>query len=227
MRRSVGVALVLVAGACVALSLATCREPAAPPVKDLLVVDGITIGLGELEPYVQFLDSYLPEGGRKAKVRRVLEEHVLPLRLAQRAFAAERLEQLRRATDLCAVASNAAELENQSSAIADRARKNVTRAQARLPVALFLFDPQRTGSVSPPIEVPQGFIVAAAWSITEDALAVGDYADALQVAFTTHRADEWIAWVSAEQKRIADKVTFVHPEYREAMPPWLVLPRLP
>lgn len=227
MTRRFALGLTLVAGVGAAFLFATCKEPAAPPPKELLVVDGLTIELAELDPYVQFLDSYLPEGGRKAKVRRVLEEHLLPLHLARRAFAAERAEQFRRATDLCTVATNVAELEVQSKSVPDRTRKHWSRSQAKLPVAMFLFDPLHTGAVSPPLEVPHGWIVAAAYAIEQSALTVDDHVDALQVAFATHTADRWTEWVIAEQRRIADKVTFVHPDYREAMPPWLVLPKLP
>lgn len=220
MLRSLAPALLLT------FAIASCREEKPPP-KELLVVDGMTIELAELEPYVRFLDSYLPEGGRKAKVLRIVEEHLLPLHLGRRAFAAERQRLFDSATQLRAVASNVAELEKQSASMATKARKRVTRSQSKLPISMFLFDPLQTGSVSAPIEVPHGFVVTGCFGITEGAIAIEDVADALQVTFATHGSTEWLTWLDAEQKRIADKVTFVHPDYREAMPKWLVLPRLP
>lgn len=215
-------ALILAGGA-----LSGCGETAPPQVKELLVVDGITIELAELEPFLKFLDSYLPEGGRKAKVRRILEEHVLPMHLARRAHPAERRAQLQLASDLCSVATNIAELEKQTTNFPGKSRRFVTRSQAKLPVAMFLFDELLQGAVSPPLEVPFGYIVASCYEVKTGALTVDDHADSLQVGFATHPGAEWQAWLVAEQKRIADKVTFVHPDYREAMPPWLVLPKLP
>lgn len=209
------------------LLLPACGDaPPAPPT-NLLVIDGIEITLAEVEPYVAFMDSYLPEGGRKAKVQRVLEEHLLPLHLARRGFAEQRQQQLEKALVLCSVATNAIELEEQSKLLHDRTRQVVTRIQPKLPVAMFLFDPLLTGSVSAPLEVPFGYIVATCHDIMQSAVALDDRADALQVAFATHPAGEWHDWIVTEQRRIANKVTWVHPDYREAMPPWLTLPRLP
>ena len=216
-----------------ALALATSLAPIgcgdqAPPATDrLVVVDGIEIRLAEVEPYVQFLDSFIPEGGRKTKIRRVLEEQVLPLRLAQRAFASKRREQLDRALALCTVATNVAELEAQTKVFEDKTSKKVSRMQAKLPVAMFLFDELKVGSVSAPLEVPFGYIVAGCRGLETSAVALDDAADALQIGFATHPAAEWQSWIDAERKRVASLVTYVHPDYRDAMPAWLQLPRLP
>ncbi len=199
--------------------------PAAEP--RLLVVDGIEITLADVEPYVRFLDSFLPEGGHKTKVQRVLDEYILPLRFAQRAFPAQRHEQFVHAQALCSVATNTDELEERSKLIQDRKHSNLTRLHAQLPVAVFLFDPLLHRSVSPPIEVPTGWFVAGCVEMHESALAVDDYCEALQVGFVTHTAGEWHTWLLSEQTRVADRVTFVHPDYREAMPAWLKLPKLP
>lgn len=210
-----------------ALVAAGCSD-AAPVADDrLLVVDGIEITLAEVEPYVAFLDGFLPEGGRKAKILRVLEEHLLPLRLAQRTFPEERRQALARARALADVAGNAIELDQQSRLLDDRSRKNVSRLQPRLPVAMFLFQPLGIGSVSKPIEVPAGYVVAAAFDLVESQLVLDDYVDALQVGFMTHDLESWVPWWKAETKRIGPLVTHVHPDYREAMPEWLQLPKLP
>ncbi|MBL8748244.1 MAG: hypothetical protein JNK78_03725 [Planctomycetes bacterium] len=206
--------------------LSSCHEE-PPPETRLLVVDGITIGLAELDPYLKFLDGYIPEGGRKAKILRILEEHLLPLRLAQRAFPAERGKQLELAKALRSVATNLEELENKTQSMPDVKRSRVTRGQAKLPVAMFLFDPLLTGSVSQPIEMPFGYVLAACSAINEHATTVGDYAEATVVAFATHDNAAWLGWLHAEETRIANKVTFVHPDFREALPNWLVLPKLP
>ena len=211
---------------CVAVSAAACDD-APPPPKELLVIDGMTIQLAELDPLMEFLDSYVPEAGRKAKVLRILEEHLVPLHLARRAFAAERQQALARAEALCSVASNVEELERQSAAMADTLRRHVSRNQPKLPIAKFVFDPLLTRSVSQPIELAHGYVVAACYDIEQGTLKVDDRADTLQVTFGTHTLADWQKWLDGEQKRVADKVTFVHPDYREAMPPWIILPKLP
>ncbi|MBL9077326.1 MAG: hypothetical protein JNL08_07480 [Planctomycetes bacterium] len=210
-----------------ALGLAACSDrPPAPADDRLLVVDGITITLAEVEPYVAFLDAAVPEAGRKTKIRRIVDEHLLPLRLAQRAFAARRAELREQAAALCGIATNSSELERVAPMQGDRTRRNLSRMQPRLPVAMFLFDPLLTGAVSPPIEVPNGWVVATAFDLHEGALMLDDYVDALQIGFLTHDAEGWGQWLLAERARVAGTVTWVHPDYREAMPDWLHLPRL-
>lgn len=210
-----------------ACAIAACdRQPPEEP--RLLVVDGIEIRRDEVEPFVAFLDSFLPEGGRKTKIARVLDEYLLPLRLAQRAFPAER-EQLRaRAQALADVAGNVAELEQHSALIETRRRSTLTRTRAMLPIAMRLFDPLQTGAVGPPIEVPQGWFVVGAYDlVTSPGLALEDAVDALQVGFVTHTAVQWREWLEAQKQAIADKVTFVHPDHHGALPAWLRPPRLP
>jgi hypothetical protein len=207
------------------LAGSACTDKA--PDDRLLVVDGIEITLAEVEPYVAFLDSVLPEGGRKAKVLRVLDEHLLPMRMAQRAFPEQRRQMLERAQGLADVATNAPELDEQSRLVTDRHRIKASRVQPLLPVAMFLFEPLTVGAVSPPIEVPAGFVVTAAFDLTESQLMLDDYVDALVVGFPTHELEPWMAWLNAEKARIGPLVTYVHPDYREAMPEWLQLPKLP
>jgi hypothetical protein len=200
-----------------------------PPVEArLLVVDGIEIRVADVEPYVAFLDTIVPEGGRKTKIMRALEEHLIPLRLAQRAFAAERRTMFERASALAAVAGNIAELERHAQLVETKRRSTMTRMQAQLPVAMQLFDPLRVGAVGPPIEVPQGWFVAAAYDLVESpGLVLEDVVDALQVAFVTHTAAQWSEWIEAQRLAIADKVTFLHPDYQGVLPAWLRAPRSP
>lgn len=209
-----------------AVAASCSKSPPVPPADEarLLVIDGIEVRVAELTPYLAFFDSFLPEAGRKVKVQRVLEDHLLPLQLARRAFAEPRQKLLAEARQLGEVATNFYELEQQTTNVVYRKRLNLTRLKPRLPVSMFLFDPLRTGSVSAPIEVPQGWIVAAAFELHESPLTSDDYVDGLQVAFFTHSDQEWLDWYDAQKKLLADKVTFVHPDYREAMPTWIRLP---
>ncbi|MFY9344070.1 MAG: hypothetical protein WAT39_16390 [Planctomycetota bacterium] len=225
-RLTLGAAAVAVA---TGLLLTSCGADAPAEEQRLLVLDGIEITLADVQPYVAFYDSCVPEGGRKTKVQRVLEEHLIPLRLAQRAFPAERAEQKARAEALVATAGNIHELEKQTALLdTNKVRRNMTRLQAMLPIAMFLFDPQRVGATSPPLELPSGFWVAAAYELKESpGLQLDDYVDALQVAFVTHPSGDFMQWYQQQKQALADKATFVHPDHLTAMPPWIHPPKQP
>lgn len=213
--------------AAMAALLGACSKP-APAENRLLVLDGITFTLDDVAPYVAYYDAFLPEGGRKSKVLRALEDQLIPLRLAQRAFAAERAELKKQAEALATVATNALELEQQSQNVRDKRRSNLTRGTALLPVGMWAFDATRVGAVSQPLELPHGWIVVGLFDLRESpGLVMDDYVDALQVGFVTHPRIAFQEWCLAEQQRIADKATFVHPDYEHAMPPWLRVPKRP
>lgn len=223
--------LVLPALAIVAAALITlkaCSKPAPPPPEPrLLVVDGLTITFEDLQPFVDYIRSFRPEAGTKSITMKALDEHVLPLRLAQRAFAEEREAQHNNAQALSDVADNVYDLENFTENTGHKQRKKLARMQAHLPVSMFVFDPLKTGAVSPPLELPQGWFVVASYDMVESPLAVADHVDVLQVAFVTHDADQWALWYDEEKRRITDKVTFVHPDYAHRLPPWLNPPKKP
>jgi hypothetical protein len=211
------------------LLLAACGGNAPPAESRLLVVDGIEIALSEVDPYIEFLASFMPNAGRKTRVQLVLDEYLLPLRLAQRAFPKQRAEQREHAEALCSVASNVEELQQRAAMMPPHMKdvRNIRRTHAQLPVAMFLFNQMLQGSVSPPIEVPSGYFVVGSLGMHETQSALDDYCTALQIGFVTHSGTEWQQWIEAEHARIADKVTFVHPDYREALPTWLKPPKLP
>lgn len=210
----------------VALLLAACEKQPPPPAYGpdvVLVVDGLEIRRQEIDRFHAIYASTAPELGRRTIVRHLLENHVLPLRYAQRAFAARRAELLEQARLLTTVATNVVELEQRSEPFFHQ-RKAVNRRQIEAPVAEFAFDRERLGSVSEPLEVPKGYIVAGCFDIQESAMVTEDLADLLQVGFLTHTNAEWIEWLRSEYDRTADKVQYVHPDYREALPFWLKLP---
>jgi len=212
-----------------ALLLAACGGNAPAPESRLLAVDGIEIALSEVEPYIEFLSSFMPNAGRKTSVQLVLDQYLLPLRLAQRAFPALRAEQRARAEALCSVATNVVELEQCAEGLPPHMKdvRAVRRPHAQLPVAIFLFDQMLQGSVSPPIEVPTGYFVVGCLEMHESQAVLEDYCKALQIGFVTHSRADWEKWIEAEHARVADKVTFVHPDYRDALPTWLKPPKLP
>lgn len=206
------------------LLLAGCRGDDRLQRPDvLLTIDGLDIRFAEVEPHVKFLDSIGPEWATRVKFRRVLDEFTIPLRLAQRAFPTERTKLLERAKHLRSVATNAIELEQQGAQQVMK-RQEVPRRGVEIPVAAFLFDPLTTGGVSDPIEVPRGWIVASTYEIKEAALVLDDLADAVQVGFLTHTPGDWVTWLEIEKRRLADKVTYVHPDFREHLPEWIKLP---
>ena len=212
-----------------AMFFAACDDPPAVapapqgPGDVLLRIDGIDITFGEVEPYLKFLDETMPEGGRRTKVQKVLQEFVVPLRLAQRKFPEERRVMQERARHLRSVATNVDELEQQGAQLVIKSVQ-LTRGQADLPVVVFLFDPLTTRGVSEVLEVPRGFVVAAARDLHETAAAVYDTVDAVMVGFFTQTPADWETWKHVAQEDVAHKATYIHPDYREAMPTWLKLP---
>jgi hypothetical protein len=159
-------------------------------------------------------------------VRRTLDDHVLPLRLAQRAFAKERSEQRQRAEALRAVATNIEELDRATAQMQSRRRSNVSRNKVHLPVAMFLFDPLNVRGASLPIELPTGWFVVGAYDLIESpAQVLDDYCDALQVGFVTHTADQWRTWYDAQRQDLATKVTWVDPAWANALPDWIQPPK--
>lgn len=213
--------------AALAFAVTSCGDD-APAEQRLLVLDGIEIRLAEIEPYVAFLDSFIPEGGRKTKIKRVLDEYLVPLRLAQRAFAAERRELKERADALCSVAKNIVELEQQSALIKEKRRSNLSRMHAHLPVAMYAFDALRVGAVSPPLEMPEGWYVVGTYDLRESpGHMLDDYVDALQVGFITHTTSKWLEYYNQQRVELADKATFVHPDYVTAMPDWIRVKKHP
>lgn len=193
----------------------------------LLVLDGICITLDDVAPYLAFLDACLPEGGHKTKVQKILDDQLIPLRLGQRAFAAERQRLRERADALRAVSSNVEELEQHTALLETKGRLKIGRMQAKLPAAMFLFDALQLRSVSQPLELPQGWMVVAAYDLHESAMAVHDWVDALEITFYTHTTGEWLGWYAVQKAALASTATFVHPDYRNAMPEWIQLPKLP
>ncbi|MGE3175679.1 MAG: hypothetical protein AB7O97_23855 [Planctomycetota bacterium] len=199
--------------------------PGAPPAPTdtLLVVDGVTVTFADLAPPIDYLERLAPEFSLGHRAQKVLSEYTLPLLFARREFAAERAAQLELARTVRAACDNAEELETLSEGRMRR-RAVVSRGDVDMPVAEFLFDPIHAGGVSDPIEVPAGWVLAGAFDLTQNRVAVQDVCDALQVGFMTHHANEWRQWLQQLPVRLADKVTFVHPEFRSSMPPWMKLP---
>ena len=191
----------------------------------LLVIDGIEITFAELQPYFDWLTSFRPELGIKTTYIWALRDHILPLKIAQREFAAERQQQLELAQGLRSVSSNIYELEKSAKLINHKTRSNLTRQSAMLPVAMWLFDELHTNAVSPPIELAQGYFVVGSYEFYPSPMTMTQYVDALQVGFVTHTSKKWRVWWENKQLTLGKKVTFVHPDYRDDIPEWMDLPK--
>lgn len=208
------------------LAVAGCSEPPKPETR-LLVLDGIEIRLDEVAPYLEFLLDSVPEGGRKTAVQRVLDEHLLPLRLAERAFPQERAVVRASAEAMKQVAGNAAELEQHAAAMPTKRRANYPRLHARLPIAMFLFELENLGAVSDVLPVPEGYALIGSFDLHDSVQALQQSVDAVEVGFFTHDGATFRDWLAAEKARVADKLTFVHPDYVFALPDWIKPPQKP
>ncbi|HLQ38517.1 MAG TPA: hypothetical protein VK348_11990 [Planctomycetota bacterium] len=228
--------LVLLLGGCSRCDGGSGQPAPPPPNHDdqlppdgerLLGFDGIDVTIGEVRPFVEFWRRIYPHWSLRATICKVLDSYLLPLRLAQREFPQQRAEQLQRATSLHAVASNSAELAAQcklQGELLTAYHSDVTVNKVETPVALFLFDRSRLGATSEPIELPQGYLIAAAVKLHEGGVVGDDYIEALQVVFYTHQKRPFQQWLQDAKTKVAGKVTFVHPDFRTAVPEWLKLP---
>lgn len=193
------------------------------PATKLLTIDGLDVTYGEVAPYVEFYDRIYPKWTLASKVRRALDAQVLPMRFAQRDFPTERKAMLAQAQSLCAVAGNAEELQQKAGDMA--VRKELPMQRLELSLSLFLFDRLKLGAASPPIEVPQGYNVVGAFDIKAGGIASDDFVDFVQVPFYAQPdRDKWNEWLAATQQRCGARVTWVHPDFHDAMPPWVKLP---
>lgn len=189
----------------------------------LLVVDDVTITYGDVKQQVEWLDQIAPEYSLRKKIQKVLPEYTLPVMFARREFGPSREKLFELAKTVRAASGNVLELEKNG---ADRAfrRATITRGDVEVPVAAFLFEPTNIGAVSEPIEVPGGWMLVSAVDLKQARVPMEDLCEAVQVGFFTHESKFWREWKQDLKTRLQKRVSYVHPDYRLAMPPWLELP---
>jgi hypothetical protein len=197
------------------------QQQVQKPTDVLLIVDGITITFGDLLAGTAFFDTLQSEVSRRNKMQRVLEDFTLPLMLARREFQKERAPLLEQALALSHVAGNVVELEARGKDLAGE-RRMVTPREVEIPIAIYLFDKEHIGGRSEPIELPQGFTVVGSRDLIEGKTTIGDRCDAVQVPFFTHNNRDWRDWLRKQQEAMSKKVTYFHPDFRDAIPPWLL-----
>ncbi|HLU39548.1 MAG TPA: hypothetical protein VK081_09190 [Planctomycetota bacterium] len=208
--------------------LASCNEPPAPPARPgvVLEIDGIVVEEHELEPLLDYIRQSGDRIGRAAAVRAVLDRHVLPLRFAQREFAAQRAELAERATAFrrsVEASGNADPQLRSKGAIlgGEPSGGLIGRSAMELAQAAWCFVEENLGQVSPVIEVPRGFCVMSVADYQPGLERSGDLVDAYQVPFYTHDKRAFSAWWDERKRALAGKLTWVNPEYADALPTWL------
>jgi hypothetical protein len=214
-----------------ALALAGCApEPdqQAPPGL-VLECDGLRIWEHEIEPLLAYVHSVDRRTGRLSAVTGILDGHLIPLKLAERAFPEQRNQQRELAAGLRAVIGNGGypELVARGRAMGRDPCREVMRHQLPAAIAAWAFDPEHVGEVSPVIEVPQGFTLVSTFEVEQNTTRVTDRAETCQIAFYTHDAAEFGRWYEAQKARLAHAVTYLAPDYEGALPPWMEPPHTP
>ncbi len=206
------------------------KQPATPPQEAelkpddvLLVADGITIAWKDVRERVEALDAIAPEFSLKKKIQKVLSDYTIPILFARRDFAEQRNAQRDLATTLRNASGNVNELLQNANGRPFR-RERISRGNVDLPVADFLFEPGNLGAVSPPIELPGGFMLAGCIDLTQTRVPMEDTCECVMVGFFTHDSQAEGQWELDLRTRLPRLVTYVHPDYRLAMPPWLQIP---
>ena len=222
--------LAAVLGAC---ALAACSDvgpvsgtgPATGPGSEAaLEFGGLRITRAELEDLIPYFESIDRRLGRQHTRRVVLEEDLIPMKLAQRELVAERRELRERAEALRRVIGNG----GFPDLVARGQRFGATRPdqfwlRQQLPhaVARYAFDESSLGQVSPVIEVPQGFALVATSEIQRGTTMILDRADACLVTFYTHDAQAFGRWLEGALPKLHKTLTWVSPEFAAIVPNYL------
>ena len=67
-------------------------------------------------------------------------------------------------------------------------------------------------------------MLVGAVDLKQAAVPLEDLCEAVQVGFFTHDQKFWREWKQDLRTRLQKRVSYVHPDFRLAMPPWLELP---
>jgi hypothetical protein len=211
---------------CAALILSGCTPDEEPvhPAGLALEIDGLQITVDELKRYDDYFRALDPTMGRMYRTSELLDQFVLPMRLAQRAFPEERAKARVEAAALAKLVGNGGyqELVRLGEVLGGyKPDKPFSRNQLPLALTRYAFDEENVFKASPPIEVPQGFCLIASYRLHQGVTTVEDLVDAYQVPFYTHTNSVFATWYETEKHRIRNRVTYVHPDYRGALPAWV------
>ncbi|MHC4078371.1 MAG: hypothetical protein ACYST0_08030 [Planctomycetota bacterium] len=218
-----------VLGLGVGVLLLTCNgdPPAEPPATDPVILRAADVEvrrseIAALDDYLQELDPTLGEMTRR---RAVLDLYLLPLKLAQRDFEKERAVQRKRAEALARVLGDSAscdDLAAQGRRFPDAGlRQGLVRRVMALPEARWAFAEAHVGQVSPILETPRGYTILATLEKRPGQTKHYDVADVWVVPFRTHPQKAYLDWLPRAKGSLAGKLTFIHEDYKEALPHWL------
>lgn len=228
MRQAARLAAALVA----TILVGGCGEPrpAGPGPDVVLVLDGIEIKKDALTDLVRYLGTTGERLGEMYRIQGALDRHLIPLELMRRAFPAERAVQRERAEAMkrSVAASGDAypQLRSKGELLGGEATPgNLARHQMELVQAMWCFDEANFGLVSPVLEVPQGFCLVAVQDHVLGATRTQDGVDAYLVPFYVLDRGKFDAWYLEQKKLLANRLDYVHPDYVDALPRWLVPPR--
>lgn len=208
-----------------------CDQP--PPERPGVVVefDGHVIRDDDVAPYRTYLESIGERLGPAYVTAAVLEQHLVPLALARKAFASERAELERQARGFqeSVMAAGGADPQLRAKgAIVGGQAAEVGRGNLDLAQAAWCFTLDEHGQLahfgqsSPVIETPRGFCVLSFRDHVPGVTRAADRIDLFVVTFYTHASySAYKAWYQSEKLRLAGAATYVGEAYRDAIPAWL------
>lgn len=223
-RRAVSVLVAVAAGALPSCSREENEPAPTAPEGLVLEFDGLRIWEHEVEPLRQYIAGIDRRAGRITVLTMLLDDYLIPLKAAQRAFAEQRAAKRELAEGLARAVGNEGYmglLQKGRAVAGEEPDTFSTRIDLPLPLAQWAFADDNLGQVSPVLETPQGFSIISTEQIDRGTTRRDDLAKVYQVSFHTHDPEAFSKWYSAIRTELASTVTYVHPDYRRALPPWM------
>jgi hypothetical protein len=212
------------------LLLLTCNgdsDPELPAEKDPLIlrVADLEVRHSEILAFEDYLAQLDPTTGEMKRCRDLLSIYLLPLKLAQRDFRNKRADQRKRAEVLSGVLGNSAShdelIEQTRRYPGAHMEHGVVRRVMTLPEARWAFEDSHIGQASPILETPRGYTILATLDKQPGPTRHYEAADVWVVPFHTHDHRSFVDWLAKAKSSLSGKLTFIHDDYKEAIPYWL------
>lgn len=227
-RRAVVVATAVAVGGSAVLLTCGGEGPAPPTDKDpvILRASNLEIRRSEIAGFEAYLQRLDPTMGEMTRKRAILDNYLLPLKLARRDFPEGRSQQRRRAEALVKVLGTAAgydDLATQSKLFPGAGlEEGVARGAMSLAEARWAFADENIGRASPILETPRGYSILATRDKQAGPTMLYDRVDVWVTPFHTHATHRaYLDWLVRAKASLSGHVTFIHPDYKEALPYWL------
>ncbi len=202
--------------------------PAALPDEEVVLRIGeLSVTAGEVHAFDDWLNRLDPRIGRETRLKSVLDEFVLPIAAARRAFPELRQVQREAAEALARVVGSGglAQLRETAAGIPDAADLDrVHPTKMPFPVSNFAFNAENVLAVSPPIEVPRGYWIVSTDEYREGLSSTDDRILVFRVPFMTHSEADFNEWWFQTRQELGQQLEFVHPDYKNALPYWVQQP---